>query len=48
MLALVVAMGFQIGFDVQTNWAAFLAGVGIILAFSYALIWGFALWEHQR
>jgi ABC transporter DrrB family efflux protein len=43
VIALVVAMGFLIGFDVYTNWAAFLAGVGIILAFSYALIWGSAL-----
>lgn len=43
VVALVVAMGFLIGFDIHTNWPAFLAGVGITLAFSYALIWVSAL-----
>jgi ABC-2 type transport system ATP-binding protein len=39
VIVLIVAMGFLIGFDIHTNWPAFLAGVGLILAFSYALIW---------
>lgn len=43
VVLVVVAMGFLIGFDFHTNWAGLLAGIGIILAFSYALIWGSAL-----
>ena len=43
VVVLVIAMGFLIGFDIHTTWPAFLAGVAIILAFSYALIWGSAL-----
>lgn len=39
VVGLVIAMGFLIGFDIHTSWPAFLAGVAIILAFSYALIW---------
>lgn len=43
VVGLVIAMGFLIGFDIHTSWPAFLAGVAIILAFSYALIWVSAL-----
>jgi ABC transporter DrrB family efflux protein len=43
IVAVVIAMGFLIGFDIHTTWPAFLAGVAIILAFAYVLIWGSAL-----
>ena len=43
VVIVVVVMGFLIGLDFHTSWAAFFAGVGIVLAFSYALIWGSAL-----
>ncbi len=39
VIVLVVAMGFVIGFDIHTSWPAFVSGIGIMLAFSYALIW---------
>jgi ABC-2 type transport system permease protein/oleandomycin transport system permease protein len=43
VIALVVALGFVIGFDIHTPWPAFIAGIGVILAFAYALIWVSAL-----
>lgn len=43
ILVLMAAMGFMMGFEVHTSWTAFLAGLGVMLAFSYALIWGLAL-----
>jgi ABC-2 type transport system permease protein/oleandomycin transport system permease protein len=38
VVGLVIVMGFLIGFDIHTSWPAFVAGVAIMLAFSYALI----------
>jgi ABC-2 type transport system permease protein len=43
ILTLVVLMGFLMGFEIHTNWFAFLVGLGLMLAFSYALIWTLAL-----
>ena len=40
---LIAAVGFAVGFRIQTNVLAFLAGVGLILVFAYALSWGFAV-----
>ncbi|HXW34882.1 MAG TPA: ABC transporter permease [Acidimicrobiales bacterium] len=39
----ITAVGYAVGFRVQTNFALFLAGMGIILLFAYALSWGFAV-----
>lgn len=43
ILTLLVAMSFLMGFDIHTGWPPFFAGVGLMLAFSYALIWALAL-----
>lgn len=45
VLALVVmaGVGFTLGFDSRTSWPAFVAGIALMLGFSYALIWVFAL-----
>jgi ABC-2 type transport system permease protein/oleandomycin transport system permease protein len=43
VVAIITAVGYAIGFRVQTNVGAFLAGVAILLFFSYALSWGFAV-----
>jgi ABC-2 type transport system permease protein/oleandomycin transport system permease protein len=40
---LIAAVGFAVGFRIETNVLAFLAGVGLILVFAYALSWGFAV-----
>jgi ABC-type multidrug transport system permease subunit len=40
--ALMVAVGFAVGFRVHTNLAAFLAGMGLVLLFGYVLSWLFA------
>lgn len=40
---LITAVGYAVGFRVQTNVGGFLAGIVLILAFSYALSWGFAV-----
>jgi ABC-type multidrug transport system permease subunit len=43
ILALMIAMGLLIGFEIRTSWPRLVAGVGLTLAFSYALIWILAL-----
>ncbi len=40
---LMTALGFAVGFRVETNAFAFLAGFGLLLLFSWSLSWGFAL-----
>jgi ABC transporter DrrB family efflux protein len=42
-LVVVASVGFLIGFRIETSWPAFLAGLGLMVALSYALIWVFAL-----
>jgi ABC-2 type transport system permease protein/oleandomycin transport system permease protein len=42
VVALMSAVGFAVGFRVHTNWLAFLAGMGLVLLFAYALSWIFA------
>ncbi len=42
-VALMTALGFAVGFRVQTSALGFLAGFGLLLLFSWALSWGFAL-----
>jgi len=41
-VVLMVGLGFAVGFRVQTNPFAFLAGIGVLLLFAWALSWGFA------
>ncbi|HVC25597.1 MAG TPA: ABC transporter permease [Acidimicrobiales bacterium] len=41
--ALITGIGYAVGFRVQTSAALFVAGIGVILLFAYALSWGFAL-----
>lgn len=43
ILALMTAMGVLMGFEMHTDVPGFLAGFGLMLAFSYALIWILAL-----
>jgi ABC-2 type transport system permease protein/oleandomycin transport system permease protein len=43
VVAIMIAMGFLVGFRVHTNIASFVAGVLIVLLFAYALSWGFCL-----
>ena len=43
VLVLMVAVGYAVGFRVQTDVVAFLAGCGLVLLFAYALSWGFAI-----
>jgi len=40
---LMAALGFAVGFRVQTSALGFLAGLGLLLLFSWAIGWGFAL-----
>lgn len=42
VFALMTAVGYAVGFRVQTNVVAFLAGAALVLLFSYAMSWGFA------
>ncbi|HEX2273489.1 MAG TPA: ABC transporter permease [Acidimicrobiales bacterium] len=42
MVALMVTVGFAVGFRVHTGPAAFLAAMAVVLAFGYALSWVFA------
>jgi ABC-2 type transport system permease protein/oleandomycin transport system permease protein len=42
VLVLMVAVGYAVGFRVQTDASAFLAGCAMVLLFSYAMSWGFA------
>ena len=43
VVILITGVGYAVGFRVQTNVAAFLAGLLLLLLFAYALSWGFAL-----
>jgi ABC-2 type transport system permease protein/oleandomycin transport system permease protein len=43
VVALMVAMGYLVGFRVQTSPLALLAAVGLLLLFGFALSWVFAL-----
>jgi ABC-2 type transport system permease protein/oleandomycin transport system permease protein len=40
--AIITGIGYAVGFRVQTNALAFLAGIALIVLFAYALSWGFA------
>jgi len=40
---LITAVGYAVGFRIQTNVLAFVAGIAVILLFAYGLSWGFAL-----
>jgi ABC transporter DrrB family efflux protein len=42
VIALMTAVGYAVGFRVHTNLVGFLAGVGVLLLFAFALSWGFA------
>jgi ABC-2 type transport system permease protein/oleandomycin transport system permease protein len=42
VVLLMTAVGYLVGFRIHTNVLAFLAGVALVLAFSYAVAWGFA------
>jgi ABC-2 type transport system permease protein/oleandomycin transport system permease protein len=42
-LALIVTVGFAVGFRVQTNALAFFAGLLLVLLFAYALLWVFVM-----
>jgi ABC-2 type transport system permease protein/oleandomycin transport system permease protein len=42
VVALMVAVGFAVGFHLHTNPLALLAGVGLVLAFGYTMSWVFA------
>jgi len=42
-VVLMAGLGFAVGFRIQTNVPAFLAGLGILMLFSWSLSWGFAL-----
>jgi ABC transporter DrrB family efflux protein len=41
VVALIVIVGFAVGFKVQTNALAFIAGLLLVLLFAYALLWVF-------
>lgn len=41
VLAVMVGVGFAVGFRVHTNAIAFIAGLGLVVLFGYALSWGF-------
>ena len=43
VVALMTVVGYLVGFDVHTNAAGYLAGVGLLLLFGYAMCWGFAI-----
>src|SRR4051812_14297068 len=43
IILLMVAVGFIVGFRVHTNALAFIASIGIMLAFTFAMTWVFAL-----
>lgn len=43
VVALMVGVGYMVGFRIHAGALAFLAGLGIVLLFSYALGWGFAV-----
>ncbi|MGE0881313.1 MAG: ABC transporter permease [Acidimicrobiia bacterium] len=43
VVLLMVAVGYLVGFRVHTGFGAFLGGIGVVLAFSLAFAWVFAL-----
>jgi ABC-2 type transport system permease protein/oleandomycin transport system permease protein len=43
VVAIMVAVGFLVGFRVHTNAVAFLAALGLVLFYSFAMSWVFAL-----
>jgi ABC-2 type transport system permease protein/oleandomycin transport system permease protein len=43
VLILITAVGYLVGFRVQTNVGEFVAGLLLVLLFAYALSWGFAI-----
>ena len=43
VVLLITGVGYAVGFRVQTNPLAFVAGLLLLLLFAYALSWGFAL-----
>jgi ABC-2 type transport system permease protein/oleandomycin transport system permease protein len=42
VMALMTGIGFAVGFRIRTNVLSYLAGVGILLLFAYAIGWAFA------
>lgn len=42
-ILLMTGLGFAVGFRIQTSVAAFVAGLGLLLLFSWAIGWGFCL-----
>lgn len=42
VVCIISAVGFAVGFRVSTTVGLFVAGVGIVLLFSYTICWGFA------
>jgi len=40
---IITGVGYAVGFRIQTNVFGFLAGIGLILLFTYMLSWGFAV-----
>ncbi len=42
VIFLMTVVGYAVGFRIGTNILMFVAGVGVLLLFSYALAWGFA------
>jgi ABC-2 type transport system permease protein/oleandomycin transport system permease protein len=42
VVLLMTAVGYAVGFDVHTNLLAYLAALALVLAFAYAIAWGFA------
>jgi ABC-2 type transport system permease protein/oleandomycin transport system permease protein len=43
VVLLMTAVGYLVGFNVHTNVLLFLAGFALLLAFGYALCWGFTI-----
>jgi len=43
VLIIITAVGYLVGFRVQTNFGLFLCGLLLVLFFAYALGWGFAI-----
>ncbi len=42
VVVIITGVGYAVGFRIQTNGLAFLAGIGLLLLFAYTLSWGFA------
>jgi ABC-2 type transport system permease protein/oleandomycin transport system permease protein len=42
VVIIITGVGFAVGFRLHTNVLAFIAALGILLLFAYALSWGFA------